>query len=229
MSYIAITSNHPRHVKFLETLYQKIDLSVVVVVDKKISEKKFAEEQSFFQSDMSLLKKPNVLRCNSQQIHSNFVLNTLQKTDPKVGFVFGGPIIKKQLHQMPKFGCVNIHTGLVEHYRGVDSTLWALYDNNTDLIGTTLHYIDDSIDGGNIINAAKVKIEKHDNLDKLFYKTCECGFSLILDNIDDIISNKVKSIKLNNRGELYQLKDRNKTIVDIARQNLRRYVDENYC
>lgn len=68
-------------------------------------------------------------------------------------------------------GSVKIHTGLVEHYRGVDSTLWALYNNNTDLIGATLHYIDDSIDGGNIIDTAKIKIKKHDNLDKLFYKT----------------------------------------------------------
>ena len=94
MSYFAITSNHPRHIKFLETLYESIDISVVVIVDKgPISQ----EEADYFNSNLSLLHSSNILRCSKHQLHSNFVLQTLQKIQPKVGFVFGAPLLKEQL------------------------------------------------------------------------------------------------------------------------------------
>ena len=134
MSYFAITSNHPRHVKFLETLNNKIDLSVVVVVDKgPITQ----EEADYFNPDMKLLRMSNVIRCSKHQLHSNFVLQTLSRIGAQVGFIFGAPLLKKELFEIPQHGCVNIHTGLVDHYRGVDSSLWAMYDNRPDLIGTT--------------------------------------------------------------------------------------------
>ena len=225
MSYFAITSNHPRHVKFLETLYSRFDISVVVIVDKgPISQ----EEADFFKSDLSLLKKPNIIRCSKHQLHSNFVLQTLNKIGASVGFVFGAPLLKRELFQIPKYGCVNIHTGLVNHYRGVDSSLWAMYDNRPDLIGATLHYIDKSIDAGNVIDTDVINIEQRDNLDTLFFKSCQVGFRLLSDNFDDIVANKTNKKILKDRGKLYQNKDKNSDIVDRALKNLRRYKNENY-
>lgn len=225
MSYFAITSNHPRHIKFLETLYSRIEIPVVVVVDKgPITQ----EEADFFKSDLSLLGKPNIIRCSKHQLHSNFVLQTLSKIDAKVGFVFGAPILKKELFEIPHHGCVNIHTGLVDHYRGVDSSLWAMYDNRPDLIGATLHCIDESIDTGNVIETGVIDINHRDNLDSLFYKSCQVGFRLLLNNIDDIVANKADKKVLKNRGKLYQNKDKNSDIVNSAEENLRRYKNENY-
>ena len=121
MSYFAITSNHPRHVKFLETLYNKVDLSAVVVIDKGAIKQ---GEVDYFNSDMSLLENSNVIRCTKQQLCSDFMLQSLHKLAPKVGFVFGAPLLKEELFEIPEYGCVNIHTGLVNYYRGVDSSLW---------------------------------------------------------------------------------------------------------
>ncbi len=225
MSYFAITSNHPRHVRFLETLYEKIDLSVVIVVDKGPI---FQEEADYFNSNLSLLRTPNVLRCSKHQLHSNFVLQTLSKIDPKVGFVFGAPLLKESVFNLPKYGCVNIHTGQVEHYRGVDSSLWAMYDNRPDLIGATLHYIDKTIDAGSVIDTKGVDLDRFDNLNTIFYKSCKAGFHLLSDNLSDIIANKTKKKRLETMGKLYQNKDRNSEIVKKAANNLRRYKSENY-
>ncbi len=124
MSYFAITSNHPRHVKFLETLYDHIDVPLVIVVDKgPITQ----EEADYFNSNLSLLHRTNILRCSKHQLHSNFVLQSLSKMDSKVGFVFGAPLLRKEIFELPEYGCVNIHTGMVNHYRGVDSSLWAMH------------------------------------------------------------------------------------------------------
>ena len=225
MSYFAITSNHPRHIKFLETLYDKVDLSVVIIVDKgPITQ----DESDYFKPDMSLLRRSNVIRCSKHQLHSNFILQTLFRTDAKVGFVFGAPLLKKEIFKIPKYGCINIHTGLVEHYRGVDSSLWAMHDDKPNLLGTTLHYIDESIDAGSVIASDTVEIDRYDSLDTLFYKACQVGFRLISNNIGDIIANRANKMTLENKGDLYQSKDRNPKVVEKAEENLRRYKNENY-
>lgn len=225
MNYFAITSNHPRHMKFLETLHEKIDLSVIVVVDKGPI---IQEEADYFNSNLSLLHKNNILRCSKHQLHSNFVIQTLQKTEPKVGFVFGAPLLKEQIFKIPEYGCVNIHTGLVNHYRGVDSSLWAMYNNRPDLVGATLHYIDKTIDAGKIIDTGVINIDQYDNLDTLFFKSCKVGFRLLYNNIDDIIANKATKKILKSRGTLYQNKDRSSEIIKKAEENLTRYKNENY-
>ena len=161
-------------------------------------------------------------------MHSNFVLQTLQKTNASVGFIFGAPLLRSDIFSIPKYGCVNIHTGLVDHYRGVDSSLWAMHDNRPDLIGATLHYIDDSIDAGEIIETDIIDIDATDTLNTLFYKTCQVGFRLLSSNIGDIITDKVNKKVLNNRGKLYQNKDKTDQVVACASENLRRYKNENY-
>tara|TARA_R100000700_G_C3148301_1_gene127783 strand:+ start:285 stop:974 length:690 start_codon:yes stop_codon:yes gene_type:complete len=225
MSYFAITSNHPRHVKYLETLYDQVELSTVVIVDKGVLTE---AEADYFKSDMTLLGRDNVIRCSKQQLHSDFMLQSLHKISAKVGFIFGAPLLKKELFEIPQYGCVNIHTGLVNHYRGVDSSLWAMYDNRPDLIGATLHYIDKSIDAGNIIDTGVIDIDESDNLESLFYKSCQVGFNLLSDNINDIVANKANKQVLKNRGKLYQHKDKNSDVVNRAKENLRKYKNENY-
>ena len=199
MSFFAVTSNHPRHVRFLETIQKYVDLSLVIVVDKGPI---LHEEARFFNSDLSLLYKPNVLKCEKSQIHSNFVLQTISKISPKVGFVFGAPLLRKELFSIPEFGCVNIHTGLVDHYRGVDSTAWAINDGRLDLIGATLHYIDSSIDAGEVIGMKNVVLDKSDTPETLFYKSCNVGFHLLEQNIRNITNNKVVKFKLDKLGKL---------------------------
>ena len=186
MSYFAITSDHPRHVKFLNVLSSQVKLDLVIVVPKA---GKQDNEDKFFKSNEYILKRKNVLRCNKIQLHSSFVLNTIKNLQPDVGFVFGAPILRKDLFNIPKIGCVNIHTGLVDHYRGVDSTYWALYDDRPDLIGSTLHFVDENIDTGGVIDTGRVWADLNDTPKTLFYKSCKVGFDLLADNLYNITNN----------------------------------------
>jgi len=225
MSCFAITSDHPRHVKFLETLYDKVDIDLVVIVSKPGGN---PLEREYFDYDMSLLRKKNVLMCTKDQLNSRFVKQTLSKVQADVGFVFGAPLLREGVFSIPKNGCVNIHTGLVTHYRGVDSAMWAMHDDRPDLVGATLHYIDKSIDTGSVIDMKTVNISSNDTLDTLFYKSCQVGFDLLFKNFDDIMHNKVKKNITENKGKLYQSKDKTENVIHHAEKNLRRYKNENY-
>jgi SAM-dependent methyltransferase len=46
---------------------------------------------------------------------------------------------------------INVHNGITPRYRGAGN-IWALAEDNPDLIGVTLHYVDAGIDTGKIIS-----------------------------------------------------------------------------
>lgn len=66
-----------------------------------------------------------------------------------------GLILQPAVIGIPKFGVINLHSGVLPQYRGVMATFRAMQQNQAEY-GTTLHYINDSgIDSGEIISISK--------------------------------------------------------------------------
>lgn len=64
----------------------------------------------------------------------------------RFGFILTPDIIVR-----PQFGVLNLHSGILPDFRGVMATFWSML-NGSEVIGTTLHYIQDTgIDTGDII------------------------------------------------------------------------------
>lgn len=71
-----------------------------------------------------------------------------------------GLILKDAAITIPRFGVINLHSGLLPAYRGVMATFWSMLNGEED-IGCTLHYIEDSqIDSGRIIATTGLKVDK---------------------------------------------------------------------
>ena len=232
MSYFAITSNKPRHIQFLDILRQHVSLSQTIIVPKDNRDDKFTQAEDIFWPG-----KKNIgniyLMCHKSRFGSDLLLGSLKKSRPKVGFVFGAPLLPPEVYTIPEYGCVNIHTGLVQHHRGVDSPYWALHENRLDRIGATLHYIDSSIDGGDIIDQKRIKLELKDTPDKIFFKACQAGFDILGKNITNIINNKAERAKPANWGKLYQIKDLTSDIMEEInsdyREKIKEFLDEDNC
>ena len=101
-----------------------------------------------------------------------------------------------------------------------------MYDNRLDLIGTTLHYIDDSIDAGKVICQKKIEIASGDTPNNIFFKTCQAGFDLISENISDIINNTCVVLEFGQRGKLYQKKDMTLEIKNDIKKNFNSRIKE---
>ena len=62
-----------------------------------------------------------------------------------------GQIFKEPIIALPKFGIINLHSGILPNYRGIMATFWAMLNGEKE-IGSTLHFIaNSSIDNGDII------------------------------------------------------------------------------
>ncbi len=207
MSFIAITSNQPRHREFVNRLEKMVNLDLILVVSKKEGDKSFIRSENRFFNKFDDLDT-NIVECDSTQLNSSKLRNLLTSIDPEVFFVFGAPLLRKEIFSIPSKGCVNIHTGLVQYHRGVDSSYWAINEERPDTIGVTLHYIDETIDGGAVIDQKTTKnIQIEDTSDDIFMKTCITGFDLLEENMYNIIENRVKNLILDQKGKLYQSKD----------------------
>ena len=91
--------------------------------------------------------------------------------------IYYDQILKKEIISLPKYGCTNLHSALADQYRGCFSTAWTIL-NGEKFTGVTLHYIDESIDGGDIIAQRKVRIKNDDTGYSLYQKCTNTGVSL---------------------------------------------------
>lgn len=70
---------------------------------------------------------------------------------PDVILQCGAGILKKNIFNIARFGALNVHHGIAPEIRGISSTFWALFYGRPDLIGTTIHLIDETLDTGLVI------------------------------------------------------------------------------
>lgn len=78
-------------------------------------------------------------------------------------------IFKQRLIQSAHLGTVNCHNGLLPNYRGGGGLYGALV-NNERYFGQTLHWVNEEIDGGDIIVQDILPIEPNDYMDDLLAK-----------------------------------------------------------
>lgn len=65
--------------------------------------------------------------------------------------VYGTSILPTELLREVPGEVVNLHTGLTQYYRGVNSTFWALADGRPERIGVTVHRVSEGIDTGAVL------------------------------------------------------------------------------
>jgi len=82
----------------------------------------------------------------------------LQSFDPDLIIsIRYGTIIQSAVISIPRFGILNLHSGILPKYRGVMATFWAML-NSDKHVGCTLHYIvDGTIDTGPIVSIYQKK------------------------------------------------------------------------
>lgn len=90
-----------------------------------------------------------------------------------------GQILSKELLDMPKFGCVNIHASLLPKYRGAAPIQWSIIDGEK-VTGVTTQMMAEGIDTGDILDVIEVEIDKEETGGSLFDKLTVAGSEVIL-------------------------------------------------
>jgi methionyl-tRNA formyltransferase len=92
-----------------------------------------------------------------KDIHAQEVLDKVSSLAPELGLVYGSPILKPELFEIPTRGTLGMHHGKVPEYRGNKTTFWAMY-NGEKVAGVTIQKINAGLDTGQIVKEGEVII-----------------------------------------------------------------------
>ncbi len=98
-----------------------------------------------------------------------------------------GQIIPKVLLDYPSYGCINVHASLLPKLRGGAPIHHAIIDGY-DKTGVTIMYMNEVMDGGNIISQAETVIEDSDTVGTLHDRLSLMGKRLLLETLPSILA-----------------------------------------
>ena len=178
-------------VPILKSLYQNgYDISVVYTQPPKKSHRGQRINKSPIQGISETLnlnfRSPYTLNNNKSEY--NFIKNLNADLAIVVAY---GQIIPKEFLGLTRKGFINIHGSILPKWRGaapIQRSIMNL-DNET---GITIMKIVEELDSGPISNIYKIKLEHKNNAQEISEQLSILAADKILDNIDDIIDDKVK-------------------------------------
>lgn len=131
-----------------------------------------------------------------------FTGNTLRKPEtiakinelkPDIGLsVFFGYILRKPLLDLFPNGCLNIHPAYLPYNRGSYPNVWSIVEGTP--AGVTLHYIDESIDTGDIVAQKQVEVLPTDTGETLYRRLEQASLELLQTMWPQIVSGTLSPV-----------------------------------
>lgn len=110
-------------------------------------------------------------------------VQTLRSLDPDVIVVVAfGQIITKEILELPRYGCINVHASLLPDYRGAAPIQWVVI-NGEKKSGVTIMRMDEGLDTGDMIAKTVVELDAQETGGSLFEKLSTAGAKLLVDTL----------------------------------------------
>ena len=98
-----------------------------------------------------------------------------------------GQLIPKNILELPKYGCINVHASLLPKYRGAAPIQWAVINGEKES-GVTTMRMDEGLDTGDMIMKETVTLDENETGGSLFDKLSAVGASLLIRTLDAVSS-----------------------------------------
>lgn len=102
-----------------------------------------------------------------------------------------GQILKQELLDIPKFGCINVHASLLPKYRGAAPINWAIINGENET-GITIMEMERGLDSGDMIIKESIPIEIEDDYISIHDKLSNIGGELLVKAIQLIAQDKAE-------------------------------------
>lgn len=93
-----------------------------------------------------------------------------------------GQLLPKEILELPKYGCVNIHASLLPEYRGAAPINWVLL-NGEKITGVTSMQMSEGLDTGDMLIKESVEIGKNETYSELYRRLSVIGGKVLLETV----------------------------------------------
>lgn len=94
-----------------------------------------------------------------------------------------GQILPKDILEIPKYGCINVHASLLPKYRGAAPVQWAVLNGDAES-GVTTMQMDEGLDTGDILMVKRISLDPKETGGTLFDKLAKLGGELIVETLE---------------------------------------------
>ena len=101
-----------------------------------------------------------------------------------------GQILPQSLLDIPKHGCLNVHTSLLPKYRGAAPIQWAILNDEAET-GVTIMKMDAGLDTGAILTQERTPIRPDDNSQTLHDRLAKMGAALLAQTIPRYVEGSI--------------------------------------
>lgn len=90
-----------------------------------------------------------------------------------------GQLLTKEILELPRYGCLNVHASLLPKLRGAAPIQWSVIDGDKES-GVTIQQMDEGLDTGDILLVEKYTLDPKETGGSLFDKLAKLGGPMIL-------------------------------------------------
>ncbi|MGL5577099.1 MAG: methionyl-tRNA formyltransferase [Sarcina sp.] len=113
-----------------------------------------------------------------------------------------GQILPKEVLDIPKYACINLHGSLLPKYRGAAPIQWSVI-NGEKVAGNTTMLMDVGLDTGDMLLTNEVEITRFMTSEDLYEKLKISGAELLVETINKMVKGEIIPIKQNDEESTY--------------------------
>lgn len=153
-----------------------------------------------------------------QKVKTPEFVELLHELQPELIVVAAfGQFLRKEILELPKYGCINVHASLLPKYRGAAPIQYAIIKGEKES-GVTIMQMDIGMDTGAMLDKVVVPIEENTTMGELHYALREQGAALLLQVIDKIAAGTAVAEPQDNEQATYAtLLDRSMEHIDWSK------------
>ncbi|MBR6385232.1 MAG: methionyl-tRNA formyltransferase [Ruminococcus sp.] len=113
-----------------------------------------------------------------------------------------GQILPKEILDLPKYGCINIHASLLPQYRGAAPINWVILNNEKET-GVTSMQMSEGLDTGDMLIKKSTPIGENEIYEDLYARLSVMGGEVLKETIDALEKNTLVPEKQNDEFSSY--------------------------
>ena len=102
-----------------------------------------------------------------------------------------GKILPQEILDLPRYGCINVHSSLLPKYRGAAPINWAIL-NGERITGVSIMYMVAALDAGDVIRTVSTEIGEHEDAAALTLRLSELGAQALSETIPTLADGTAK-------------------------------------
>ena len=151
----------------------------------------------------TLAQELNIPIIQPEKLREPKAMQQLQEWNPALIVVAAfGQILKKEVLELPRFGCINVHASLLPRWRGAAPINAAVLAGDEET-GVTIMKMDVGLDTGPMLAMQRIRIKPEDTAGSLFEALSTLGADLLIETLPAYMDGKISPQPQPEEGATY--------------------------